>query len=217
GIAGWDTVVINGNYGVNLDTVGPFTDNGVAGAGEAVLLIQNNAAISQTLGGFTPGTPYTVEYLVNARNCCSGGPVPYEITIDGIPVLEEEIDPVGVGLPYHTRSLTFTPTADSVTLGFETRVPDDSDLTLLLDDIRVFAGGTPEPTALPPLSVTTIASSIVELSWPTSFTAWTLESSTDLITWSPVEAPANTIGENFVVSDVIIDPVRHYRLTRPAP
>lgn len=216
-LAGWDTVVINGNYGVNLDTVGPFTDNGVAGAGEAVLLIQNNAAISQTLDGFTPGTAYTVEYLVNARNCCSGSPVPYEITIDGLPILEEEIDPVGIGLPYHTRSLTFTPAAASVTLGFETRVPQGSDLTLLLDDIRVFAGGTPEPTALPPLSVDTIANSIVELSWPTSFTGWTLEFSTDLVSWSPADAPANTIGENFVVSDVIIDPLRHYRLTRSAP
>ena len=51
-MAGW---AATGGHGINVDTVGPFSDNGVAGSQDRVAFIQNVGSLSQVIGGLTAG------------------------------------------------------------------------------------------------------------------------------------------------------------------
>src|SRR4030095_11358536 len=79
-ISGWD---MTGGHGVNVDTVGPFTDNGVAAGQDLVLFMQGNgSSASQMISGLVAGRKYTLIYKVNARG--GGGPetTMYSATLD---------------------------------------------------------------------------------------------------------------------------------------
>ncbi len=132
-LAGWE---ITGGHGVNVDGAGPFTDNGLAGAQDAVLFLQNAATASQRITGLTPGDGYSLTYLVNRRNCCAAGePNAYEVLIDDEIVFNEELDPAGGQEPYFERSVEFTAGAGEVVIAFR-NVPN-GDQTLLVDDVRI--------------------------------------------------------------------------------
>ncbi|MFN0125259.1 MAG: DUF642 domain-containing protein [Verrucomicrobiales bacterium] len=215
-MAGWAST---GGHGVNVDTVGPFADNGVAGAQDRVAFLQGPSSLSQIVPGVVAGSAYSLEYLVNARNGDTPGGTPYKVMIDGLEVLNTVQEPVGVGNPYTLVTLPFTASADSVEIRFEGlaagTVQDDQ--SLLLDDVRIRPAGTSTELNVP-LTITLVAGNSVNLSWPTSAPAGLiLQSSTSLRsgTWSPVTTVPFVDGSNYNVLEVIDVPARYYRLARP--
>lgn len=130
-LAGW---TVTGGFGVNVDGVGPFTDNGRSGAQDGVLFLQGATTASQLITGLEPGLGYSLTYLVNKRSP-GGPPNAYQVLIDESPVFDEALDAAGVGEPYFERSIAFTARATEALIGFQ-NLPE-GDQTLLLDDIRV--------------------------------------------------------------------------------
>lgn len=214
-IAGWAP---GGGKGINIDTVGPFSDNGVAGAQDRVAFIQGPAALSQLIEGLTPGASYTLEYLVNARNGDTPGGTPYAVLIDGTEVLNTVQEAVGAGAPYATVSIPFTAAGDSAELRFQglaTGTVED-DQSLLLDHIRITpsSGGGPTVT----LTITAVGVNAVNIAWPATAPAGlVLHASTSLLpnSWRPVTSVPFVEGGNNNVLEVIDGPGKFYRLVRP--
>ena len=130
-LAGWE---VSGGFGVNVDGVGPFTDNGLSGAQDGVLFLQGATTASQLITGLEPGLGYSLTYLVNKRSP-GGPPNAYQVLIDESPVFDEALDAAGVGEPYFERSVSFIARTTEALIGFQ-NIPE-GDQTLLLDDIRV--------------------------------------------------------------------------------
>ena len=209
-ISGWEFGP--GGRGVNVTGVGPFSDNGAGLDQDSVLFIQGSGSMSQWIEGFDAGSPYTLYYYVNARNCCGeGGVTAYTVSFDEEILLEEEVLPVGGENPYALRFLTFTPSFEDGVLQFDTQ--PEGDHTLLLDDVHIVKGEfvppTPEPPAPEPVEVTMrvrrLTDGTLEIRWPTTGAAslalqWTAALGGD---WSEVEAPVVPDGEE---STTIIRP-----------
>ena len=209
GLAGWTTT---GGHGVNVDGMGPFSDNGTAGAQDRVAFLQQFASLSQVIEGLTPGAPYTLSYLVNARSGDSFGPAPYRVLIDGSPVVEEAQDAVGPGNPYNLKSSVFTPAGATALLMFEC-TETVADQTLLLDDIHIFAG-----TGSVALFIAPLGSDAVDVTWPTSAPAsLVLKFSTTMGagSWSLLDSPPYVDGGMNHVLDVVDGPRKFYRLEQP--
>lgn len=136
-VAGWE---LAGGYGVNLDGVGPFTDNGLANDQDRVLFIQGGGSVSQPISGLVPGEKYTLSYSINSRNCCTAGPTKHTVTLDDL-VLQDgvEVSPVGGREPFHRMFVTFTAAAEGGLLRFQ-HVVEAGDHSLLLDNIRLQKG-----------------------------------------------------------------------------
>ena len=214
-VAGWSTT---GGHGVNVDTVGPFSDNGVAGAQDRVAFLQGPSSLSQTMEGLTAGRPHTLTYLVNGRNNDTAGPTPYRVMIDGAEVLAESQDPVGPGNPYVRKSITFNAAGTTVNVRFEglaTGVVTD-DQSLLLDDVHLFAGTGTSGNVL--LQITPLAGNSVDIAWPaTSPANLLLQFTKNLATgpWLTLEAVPFVEGGMNHVLDVVEPPKKFYRLARP--
>jgi hypothetical protein len=214
-IAGWAP---GGGKGINIDTVGPFADNGVAGAQDRIAFIQGPASLSQIIEGLTPGASYSLEYLVNARNGDSPGGTPYKVLIDGTEVLNTIQEPVGPGTPYATVSIPFTAAGESAELRFEglaTGTAED-DQSLLLDHIRITPASGGGPTVS--LTITPVAGNAVNIAWPVTAPAGlVLHASTSLLpgSWRPVTTVPFVDGGNNNVLEVIDGPAKFYRLARP--
>ena len=214
-VAGWSTT---GGHGINVDTVGPFSDNGLAGAQDRVAFLQGPSSLSQMMDGLTAGSPYTLTYLVNARNGDTAGPTPYRVLIDGVEVLTESQDAVGPGNPYVRKTITFTAAGTTAEVKFEGlatgAVTDDH--SLLLDDVHLFAGTGTSGNVL--LQITPLAGNSVDLAWPVSSPAnLLLQSTTNLAVgpWITIDAvPFVDVGLNHVL-DVIDTQKKFYRLARP--
>jgi hypothetical protein len=209
-MAGW--VHTAGGKGINIDTVGPFTDNGIAGDQDRVGFLQNAGVLSQLIDGLTPGAEYTLSYLINARNCCTAGTfTPYAILIDGAPIIEEEVAPVGIGVPYELRELAFVPASTSIDLAIQSNVPAGEDHSLLFDGFRIRrSSGTPVA-----LKVAIVGGNAVELRWPASAPATLkLKTSTTLANgqWTDDPNPPTVIGNENVVIEPLDGPVRFFRL-----
>ena len=214
-IAGWSST---GGKGINIDTVGPFTDNGIAGEQDRVGFLQNAGSLAQFIEGLTPGATYTVSYSINARNCCTmGTDTPYAVLVDGTPLLEESLVPVGPGMPYAVRFLPFTAAAASAELRIESRVPGGEDHSLLIDAIHVVPG-TVGPGSDVALSIAIIGGNAVELRWPSSAPAsLKLQTSPTMLsgTWIDDTTPPSIIGDEYVVIEPLTDPARFFRLAAP--
>lgn len=214
-MAGWS---FNGGHGVNIDTVGPFSDNGVAGAQDRVAFIQGPASLAQIVEGLTAGSSYTLEYLVNARNGDTPGGTPYKVLIDGTELLNTIQDPVGAGTPYASVSLPFTAAGETAEIRFEGLAAGtvDDDQSLLLDNVRIVpSGGLTTPVSL---TITLVAGNSVNIAWPVTAGAnLSLYSSPSLQsgTWGPVTAVPFVDAGNYNVLDVIDGPAKFYRLVRP--
>ncbi|MEM7384404.1 MAG: LamG domain-containing protein [Verrucomicrobiota bacterium] len=131
-LAGWE---VAGGFGVNVDGVGPFTDNGLSGAQDGVLFLQGDATASQLITGLEPGLGYSLTYLINRRG--SGEPNAYEVLIDDVSVFDEALEPAGVGEPYFERAVNFTARSAEARIGFRNLPVGDQ--TILLDDVRIKA------------------------------------------------------------------------------
>ena len=127
----------------------PFRDNGDNDT--TVAFLQGTAHIEQVISGFTPGTEYTVGLDFNARNCCGGALPIANVLVDG-EVIGSSLDlefpgggiiPVGGTEPWYHADIDFTPTAESITLRFETMPMDGGDSTFILDNVQI----VPEPSA----------------------------------------------------------------------
>jgi hypothetical protein len=180
--------------------------------------MQGTSSLAQILNGLSPGTAYTLNYLVNARSGDTPGPTPYRVLIDSAEAWNEPVEAVGPGAPYVEMSLPFTATSETVEIRFEglsTGTPQD-DHTLLLDDIRVLPAGS--STAGVALTIRLVAGNSVNLAWPTSAPATlVLQSSTTMApnSWQPVTTVPFIEGGNQNVLEVIDGPTKFYRLRQP--
>jgi len=213
-MAGW---AATGGHGVNIETVGPFADNGLAGAQDRVAFMQGPSSLTQVIEGLTAGSSYSLEYLVNARNGDSPGGTPYRVLIDGTEVLNAIQDPVGPGNPYAPVSLPFTAAGETVEIKFEgiSAGTVDDDQSLLLDHVRILPASSGLNVQL---SIALIAGNSVNLSWPVSAPAGlVLQSSTTMApaSWTLVTTVPFVDGGNNNVLEVIDGPARFYRLARP--
>jgi hypothetical protein len=208
-MAGWATT---GGHGINVDRVGPFSDNGLAGAQDRVAFLQGVASVSQVVEGLTADLEYTLSWLVNARNGDAAGPTPYRVLIDGAEVLAEEQTAVGGTNPYARRSVIFKAADITATVRFEGTATTDQ--SLLLDDVHLFSGSGP----VVPLSIAVLEGNSVDIAWPSSAPVnLLLQSSPSMAagSWNTVESLPFTDGGFNHVLDVIDGAKRFYRLAKP--
>jgi hypothetical protein len=142
-ILGWSGA---GSRGINPIANGevPFRDNGDNDTVAAFL--QGSAEIRQDISGLSVGTDYTLTFDFNARNCCgdipigtfslNGVPIPFDIFSDGI-------SPVGDLEPWYQAELTFPAPESDLSIAFSGQAMAAGDATLLLDNIRLVAEGSP--------------------------------------------------------------------------
>jgi hypothetical protein len=142
-ITGWDAL---GGHGLNPASGSPFADNGAIPNGVQVAFMQADGAMSQIVGGFTPGLDYYVVYYENARS----GPSPaLEVKIaDTTIVAAHLVSQVGGNNPYlRVDSDVFTATADTLQLSFIKSNPG-GDTTALIDNVCIIE--------VPPLTAPTV-------------------------------------------------------------
>ena len=128
-IAGW---VGEGIYGVNLDGVGPFVDNGRTSERDYVGFISELGSLTQTLDSLVVGNDYQLTFEYNAR---SGDKPQLTVMLGEEQVFQESVSPVGGNNAYHTASISFT--ADDVQKSLSFQQTNDGDHTILLDAIRL--------------------------------------------------------------------------------
>ena len=206
-IAGW--TIEGGNYGTNRSGEGPFADNGTNPDGDLVLFLQGQTVATQVAAGLNPGQIYTLQFAYNAR---SGNQPQLLIAVDDLAVFDQPVAPAGEGA-YHRGQVTFTATADALTLSFGQIA--EGDHTLLLDDIHLHTGLPGSPVALPVLNIAPIEGNALELSWPNASTDLALEASPDLRTWTPSNDPVTDRDGRFVVPVTRHQQAQFYRLRRP--
>ncbi|MCI0533727.1 MAG: DUF642 domain-containing protein [Verrucomicrobiales bacterium] len=206
-IAGWD---ITGGYGVNITGLGPFTDNGDGPDQDRVLFLQGNDSLSQFITGLSANDSYTLIYSVNARNCCGAGLTQYSVSFADVPLIEnEEVQPVGAGIPYVAKYIVFTPGTTEGELRFNTA--PEGDHTLLLDNIRIVKGSVAAPIFL---SVTFEGGNL-RISWPVDATDFKLESTTGLPGGWTADNSAISVEDNQnVVRVPLAGATRFYRLRK---
>ncbi len=212
-IAGWDAG--GGGRGINVNGAGPFTDNGLASDQDRVLFLQGNTTfVSQNITGLTAGQQYTLIFEVNARVCCGQEPSSYRVSFADTPLVEEEITPVGVGMPFIAKNLVFTPTTTEGVLKFQ-HTTAAGDHTLLLDNVRIVRGTV---TPAPKLTAQTAAASTFRIAWPTAATSFKLQSASSLTgTWTDVTTPIVLDGTDNVITEAIGTGNKFYRLIKTTP
>ncbi len=143
-IAGWEGIA-GGGRGVNVDGAGPFSDNGAVPDQDRAGFIQGvGGYLSQVVTGLTAGQPYTLVVSLNGRNCCGGIPFA-RVSWNEVPLLEEEMVPVGGRNPFLARYLTFTADGTEGLLRIELSDPVGSDVSLLVDDVHIVPGERTPP------------------------------------------------------------------------
>jgi hypothetical protein len=212
-VAGWDAG--GGGRGINVNGAGPFTDNGLASDQDRVLFLQGNTTfVSQNITGLTAGQQYTLIFDVNARMCCGQEPTSYRVSFADAPLVEEEITPVGAGMPYLAKYLVFTPTTTEGVLKFE-HTSAAGDHTLLLDNVRIVRGVV---TPAPKLAAQTAAAGTFRIAWPTAATTFKLQSAASLTgTWTDVTTPIVLEGTDNVVTEAVGTGNKFYRLIQTTP
>jgi hypothetical protein len=208
-IAGWDAT--GGGRGININGAGPFSDNGLALDQDLVAFLQQAGGLSQPLSGFEPNQEYTLMFDVNARSCCGPEASAYRVTVGDFVLVEEEIMPVGAGMPYIAKFLPFTPAAADAVLTFE-HTTAGGDHTLLLDNVRIVRGRVAEA---PRLTISA-ASGNVRIAWPSSASTFALQSTDALPAgWSPVTTAPSVEGNDNVITVSSASGRKYYRLAAP--
>ncbi|HAQ99775.1 MAG TPA: hypothetical protein DCR61_10530 [Verrucomicrobiales bacterium] len=128
-IAGW---VGEGTYGVNIDGLGPFGDNGRTSESDFVGFISGVGSLTQTLDSLVVGNDYRLTFEYNAR---TGDNPQLTVMLGEEQVYQESVKPVGSENAYRTASISFT--ADDVQIPLSFQQTKDGDHTILLDAIRL--------------------------------------------------------------------------------
>ncbi len=145
-LSGW-TGGPGGNYGINVNGEGPFTDNGwVPDQDRAGFVQGGGTGLAQYLTGLTPGTRYTLVVSLNARNCCGGVPIARVSFADEV-LFEQVVTPAGGLNPYPSLYLPFTAAVSDGLLRIEISgaEPAGSDVSLLFDDVHLVPGNRTPP------------------------------------------------------------------------
>ncbi|MBT5063560.1 MAG: hypothetical protein HOM65_14095 [Verrucomicrobia bacterium] len=145
-IAGW---VGEGIYGVNLDGLGSFVDNGRTSESDFVGFISGLGSLTQTLDSLVVGNDYKLSFEYNAR---TGDKPQLTVVLGEDQVFQESVSPVGGNNAYRTGSISFT--ADDVQKLLSFQQTNDGDHTILLDSIRL-EGAVGE--SFPPVQVSPMA------------------------------------------------------------
>jgi hypothetical protein len=133
------------------------------------------------------------------------------VTIGGTTVQDENVAPIGGNTPYHTKSASFTAAGATALLTFTQTAAGDQ--TVLLDNIAIVPGGV---VSGPPLRAQVATGNTVRISWPTSATAYVLQSTANLPGgWTTVSLPIVIEGTDNVVTDTIGSGNKFYRLQKP--
>jgi hypothetical protein len=153
----WDTNQ-TGTYGISL-VGGVYADNGAIPDQDLVGFISGPGSLSQTVSGLVANTPYQLSFAYNAQSA-PGVDAHLQVIVAGKVIDDENVAPVGGSNPYHTKTLTFTPTSAGAVLSF---VQTNANGTLLLDDIRLVGQVAPEFTiTYSPVQVDLAASQTAE-------------------------------------------------------
>jgi len=127
----WDTNQ-TGTYGISL-IGGVYADNGAIPDQDLVGFIAGPGSLSQTVSGLVVNTPYQLSFAYNAQSAPKVD-AHLQVTVAGTVVDDENVLPVGGSNPYHTKTVTFTPTNASAVISFAQTTASG---TLLLDDVRL--------------------------------------------------------------------------------
>ena len=115
---------------------------------------------------------------------------------------------VGVGMPFFTKNLVFTPTGTEGVLKFENTSAGDH--TLLLDNVRIVPGVASAP---PRLNAHLATGNSFQIAWPVGATQFKLQATSDLTAnWSDVTTQIVVEGAQNVVTEQIDSGNRFYRL-----
>jgi hypothetical protein len=129
-----------GTCGVSANGSGFTVGNPPAPAGAQVAFLQRTGSISQTIGGFVPGTTYKVTFAAAQRGNFNQGGQSWNVAINGS--VKGTFAPSASASNYVDYSATFTATATSHTLAFNGLSGGDN--TVLLDNVRI-APSLPSP------------------------------------------------------------------------
>ena len=127
----WDTNQ-TGTYGISL-VGGVYADNGAIPDQDLVGFIAGPGSLSQTVSGLVANTSYQLSFAYNAESA-AGVNAHLQVIAAGNVVDDEDVAPVGGVNPYHTKTVTFTPTNATAVITF---AQTNASGTLLLDDVRL--------------------------------------------------------------------------------
>jgi hypothetical protein len=139
-----------------------------------------NGVLSQTLAT-TPGTTYTLAFDVAVSGYQTTLQQRMQVTVqDGFNSLLTKtitLNGQGTGTWWTPQSYTFTATGSSATLTFYDTSVETFNTDLLLDNVRVTAGGSPTPTPTPGATPVPLANSDFEIGpfdTPGTISGWTV-------------------------------------------
>jgi hypothetical protein len=186
----WDTNQ-TGTYGISL-VGGAYADNGAIPDQDLVGFIAGPGSLSQTVSGLVANTPYQLSFAYNAQSA-PGVDAHLQVMAAGKVVDDENVAPVGGSNPYHTKTMTFTPTNTSVVISF---AQTNANGTLLLDDVRL-VGQVPiqSPLAFAPTALELEATQVaqIQVTVPPAFLA---SSAADINITSPSPGVVGIVGAN---------------------
>jgi hypothetical protein len=186
----WDTNG-TGTYGISLDG-GFYADNGAIPDQDLVGFIAGPGSLSQTVTNLVADTSYQLTFFYNAQTL-AGVNAHLQVVAAGTMIDDEDVAPVGGSNPYHTKTLTFTPTNTSAVISF---VQTTANGVLLLDNVSL-VGHVPaqyalafSPTSLE-LEGTQVAQ--IQVTVPAGFLA---SSAADINISSPTPGVVGIVGAN---------------------
>lgn len=135
-----------GAAGVNdliYDAGGPFHNSGTpVPDGRRIGFKQGSGAVSQDISGLEPGKQYWIQFRYDARNGSDLDLAVQFSTVNSGGAMDEQLDlivkprpAISTGSPYYSRTVPFTPDAESGTLSFVVTARGDS--TALLDAVTI--------------------------------------------------------------------------------
>ena len=127
----WDTNQ-SGTYGISL-AGGVYADNGAIPDQDLVGFIAGPGSLSQTVSNLVVNTAYKLSFAYNSQSAGAAN-AHLQVIVSGAALDDENVAPVGGSNPYHTKTVTFTPTNGTVAISFAQINPNG---TLLLDDVRL--------------------------------------------------------------------------------
>ena len=136
-ITGWNA---KGGHGINPGVgFSPFADNGTIPDGAQVAFLQEDGGMTNTVGGFTVGKQYFVQYDENSRLGDSPTDPALALTVGGTTVVAAHtVPPVGGSNPYRrVISEVFVASATDLEVIFIKSNPQGGDNSALIDNVCI--------------------------------------------------------------------------------